>query len=262
MISIKNIFSSCIVSIALFCIISCKKSPIQTAPETNFAFVNTLNESVNVVIYKTPNDYNNNTNVLMQGVAAANGTYVAEKLKVDTTYYVDWYTNDFSYNNWYNQSGSIDSYLTTVFMPNISGGSMQLKQSYGPDLSRLVCLDGNGTQSTWMATGAFQGSALDTNYWYTLPPNKQYINIVFKKNFSVLFSFKDGNGNIIVDSLSLGGMTHGDSLQQFSANFQQNGGLFGMDVFSYYFYPLPVTLSKDKILLNADTGTLYILSRQ
>ena len=128
---------------------------------------------------------------------ANGGTYVvpSSDFQAGAKYYVDWYSNDYTYTNWQNRQGFYDEFVTS-FVPTHQNNKNPL-QSVN-DYARLVFLDGGAaTETHWVAVDGYAFPGGNHTEWANLPENFKYRKFTFKKDFScVYYSKNDSTGNI------------------------------------------------------------------
>ena len=170
-------------SAALLPIVSCKKHEI--AKESNYTLTNSTGQRLTVDVYNTKEDYTNNTNRSSQYFLEANQD-LRVKLKAPGTLYLDWYSDNYSYNNWdYNRSNNVITLMAETPVA-IEDDHVYLTNNFYPDTSRSVLLNGSGTSSTWEFAVPFQNGTIQTGKY----------RFVFRKDFSGRYTFTNGAGNI------------------------------------------------------------------
>jgi len=170
----------------------------KSVQQYDYTYTNNTNKDIRVDIYQSLNDYNHNTNIYQSGIAVANGgTYVvpSSDFQAGAKYYVDWYSNDYTYTNWQNRQGFYDEFVTS-FVPTHQNNKNPL-QSVN-DYARLVFLDGGAaTETHWVAVDGYAFPGGNHTEWANLPDNFKYRKFTFKKDFScVYYSKNDSTGNI------------------------------------------------------------------
>jgi len=169
---------------------SCDKA---TNPDAfNYTFQNNTDKQIHVDVYGSMDDYMNNANPVTRGVASANGSFVVRSstLHTDVPYYVDWYSDDYTYTNWVSRED-----LYTAFNPRFTASVQTnlMKLESETDYARLLCLDGNHTGTTWLATDGFtylySNGGSDSVLWNNLPQNDKFFQMVFRKDFSMTYSY-------------------------------------------------------------------------
>ncbi|HXS37804.1 MAG TPA: hypothetical protein VN721_13960 [Flavipsychrobacter sp.] len=200
---------SSIICVLLFAITSCKK--IDQHPY-NYTFQNNTNQSINIDVYQTSGDYNNNTNVFLHAVVQPYGTFMTPQLVNGASYYVDWYNNDYTVTNWVNNPYS--SFLSSVVInPTLQNNMMRLSAPL--DYVRLLCINGNQYKTRWKAVGGHEDVDGTNIPWDQLTPDQQYIQMEFRKDFSTNYYYiVDGqywnSGNLIYETES-GGINGGNT---------------------------------------------------
>jgi|GEM_PF-1252878 len=214
---------------------SCNKG---TNPDAfNYTFQNTTGKAIHVDVYGSFSDYMNNANPVATGVANANGNLVVRSstLHTDVPYYADWYSDDYTYTNWVSRED-----LYTAFNPRFTASVQTnlMKLESEMDYARLLCLHGNATSTTWLATDGFSyvysNGGSDSVLWNNLPQNDKFFQIVFHKDFTMTFSYIAPDGQradvtLIMRTDAKGtpaGSTKGHlSLYYNSSKYDENGQL-------------------------------------
>src|ERR1043165_9600450 len=119
---------------------SCEKTKSGVTPY-NYTYDNKTGKDINIDIYQSLDDYNNNRNVYIHGVAPAGGSFTVAStdFAAEQKYYVDWYSNDYTYTNWQNRQGFYDEF-TTEFIPTDQKNRNPLESVN--DYARIVFLNG------------------------------------------------------------------------------------------------------------------------
>ncbi|MBA3828707.1 MAG: hypothetical protein H0X33_07205 [Taibaiella sp.] len=147
----------------------------------NYTFQNFTDKQLNVTIYATQDDYNNNAHPLMSNSIKVRGYWVIPLSKFTTShlYYVDIYTDDFLYNNWFWNNVT----LRDTFLPSKDDYTFIIDHGQYTDPSRTIWLNGIGTSTTWKAFNSYtyNGSTYTTN-WSSLTSAQQAVQIVISKS--------------------------------------------------------------------------------
>jgi len=159
--------------------------------DVNFTVENFTDKPMNVNIYASLSDYNNGTNAILKGLAKVRGYWVIpmKKLTTGKMYYIDVYSDDYLYNNWYTANAMLfDSFSAT------NHDTRYTVYSYTHnDYSMLTWLNGPGPQTTWKAFNAYNYSGGSyTSIWSTLPAAQQDVQLVINK--SCLCKLTTGTG--------------------------------------------------------------------
>jgi hypothetical protein len=88
-------------SVAIIC--SCNK-PEGIPSQSNCSFVNQTNRQITLDLYENKQDYNNEVNRI-QRARMAPGEKQQMILEVGKEYWLDWYSDGYTYNNWINSLG-------------------------------------------------------------------------------------------------------------------------------------------------------------
>jgi hypothetical protein len=167
----------------------------------DFNFENLTSKPINVKIYKSQSDYDNNTNVYLSGKMQVRGYYTipVDQLVTGETYYVDWYSDDLLYTNWYWSNIT----LRTTFTVSDLDYEYLVNTVQYPDPSRSIWMNGLGTQTTWKATDAYQiAGTTYSSIWATLSSAQQNVQIILNKDFSAHLLLKNASNQIIDSVLS------------------------------------------------------------
>ncbi len=165
----------------------------------DFNFENLTDKPINVKIYSTQSDYYNNTNVYLTGMMGLRGYYTipVDKLVQGHTYYVDWYSDDLLYTNWYWSNIT----LRTAFKVGDNNYEYLVNTVEYSDRSRIIWMNGLGTQTTWKAVDAYNHSGANyISIWSSLTSAQQNVQIVLNKDFSAHLLFQN-TSNQSVDSV-------------------------------------------------------------
>lgn len=163
-------------TLLLLTLFSCKRND-----DVNFTVENLTNKQLNVAIYSSISDYNNSANAILKGVAQVRGYWVVpmKKLTEGKMYYIDVYSDDYLYNNWYTANALLsDSFSAT------NHDTRYTVYSYTHnDYSMLTWLNGLGPKTTWKAFNAYTYSGGGyTSIWSTLSAGQQNVQLVISKN--------------------------------------------------------------------------------
>lgn len=186
----------------LVCINSaCKK---EAKDNSEVTFSNRTDRTITLDIYPSESDYANYTNMTERVILSPgeNKMIPGATFSQGTTYHMDWYSEDFYYNNWYN-----DNYPVTGTRVRIKPEPGNNTYYLDPGLKgngRNAFLKGSGTETTWISIGAFLFSNTFgyTNEWNTLTPNERYRQITIKKGFDAEYIHKNAGGTLVTDNLS------------------------------------------------------------
>ena len=142
--------------------VGCKKNG--DSNQTTYGFGNATGSPVTLDIYGSNADYVTNANALYR-YKLDKGGYKDVLLTNGNSYYFDWYTDDYRYNNWSIFYGLDSSYYKIIGGDDPSSFSLGSDYEDGEDTVRSVLLNGNGISSTWsgVAVGlGTTGNSLDS----------------------------------------------------------------------------------------------------
>ncbi len=167
----------------------------------DFNFENLTDKPINVKIYKTQTDYDNGTNVYLSGKMQVRGYYTipVDQLVNGETYYVDWYSDDLLYTNWYWSNIT----LRTTFKSSDNDYEYLVNTVQYPDPSRTIWMNGLGTQTTWVAKDAYHLSGSTySSVWSSLTSAQQNVQVILNKDFSAHLLLQNASSQTIDSVLS------------------------------------------------------------
>lgn len=175
---------------------ACRKG---TKDDTEVTFVNRISRDVTVDIYGSQEDYKNNSNRILRRTLSASGkigepgtTFTAGK-----TYYMDWYTDDYAYNNWYNDLYNTQGKSYVQISPKVGGNTYYTEDAYMSN-ARKVFIDNTQSSTSWHAVNyyAYSGTTGYESKWNTLSENEQYRRITIYKDFTAKYEYRDEQGGL------------------------------------------------------------------
>lgn len=148
---------------------------------------------VNVNIYKTKEDYNTNSNVYISGRTGTDGRFLIplNKLIKGHSYYADWYSDDFLFNNW----AGFRDHLVLKYTDSMHMFGIGALGEYN-NLALKRYLDGNKTETNWTAVGAM-GYGGEAGVWEGMVEHERYLKIKLRKDLSGFVTTKDAGGGIM-----------------------------------------------------------------
>ncbi len=185
----------------LLTVAACKKK--NAAPdEVNFN--NRLDKDVTLTVYNSMDDYSNGTNALLRKVIkpGAIERISATTLSYGKTYYIDWHTDNYYQNNWYN-----DAYPQAGAQVTIKPSQSSHDYYCNSDLKgngRIIFLSASGTSSKWRAVDAFLFSSSTgyVSFWGSLSDAQKLHEITINKNFTAVHNYKNTAGAAATETLS------------------------------------------------------------
>lgn len=177
----------------------CKKEKDNEA----VTIVNRLDKTVTFDLYDSEADYATNSNLLKRTVIAAgeNAILPSNIFEDGGTFYMDWYTEDYYHNNWYNDDYPVTGQRVRI-SPKVGANTYYLEPGYKGN-GRTAFLNGAGTQTSWIAIGAYLYSH-STGYsdrWNLIPVNERYRQIVVNKDFTAQYARRNEAGTIVNQDL-------------------------------------------------------------
>lgn len=164
-----------------------------------YTITNRSNKAVNIHIYNSLNDYNNATNIYYKGVVASGNTLSLpySQFVKGQTYYIDWFTDDFLYTNWFWTNVTVISSM--ALDQNYSNFVIDASQQSDP--SRSIWMNGLNAQTVWKAVDAYSFyGGLYTSVWSSLPAAKQNVQLTLYKSFAAELTYTD-NSNLAIDTV-------------------------------------------------------------
>lgn len=173
----------------------CKKEELDI---TSITIVNRLDVPVTLDLYASESDYTGNTNLIERYVIAANDNLKIPENAYEEgkTYFMDWYSEDYYYNNWYNDNFPVVDVRVKI-TPEYGDNTYYLEPGYRGQ-ARKTFLRGDATETKWIAIGAYLFSNVDgyTNEWNSIGTNERYKQVTVNKDFVADYSYKDETGAI------------------------------------------------------------------
>ena len=190
-----SLFTICIICSILLVAPGCKKDGKDL---TDVTFTNQIGETVTLDIYPTLGDYGNNTNSTLRRTILPYESIVlpGSTFKAGQSYYMDWYTKDHYYSNWYNDKFPND--ISYVVIEPVEANNTYYMTPTFLGTKQAVFLDTFETKTHWKAVDVFQYSA-STGYvsvWDLTSANDQYKEITINKNFTASFTYKNEYGQL------------------------------------------------------------------
>jgi hypothetical protein len=167
---------------------SCKVPKI---PEViNYTFINNTGQHVTLDLYNTKEDYTHNANRVSRSRIVPLQS-VTLPLAVSTPVWIDWYTDDYSTNNWQmdalNVTGQTVYQLAAETQPPVIDANASLSQYLNyADTTRMVLLNGSDSGSTWQLS--YNGSIN--------PDRAGTHRLEVKKDFTCNYTFTNTQGSV------------------------------------------------------------------
>ncbi|MCB0700926.1 MAG: hypothetical protein H6551_08185 [Chitinophagales bacterium] len=182
-----------LLSISILATTGCKK---KNKSDSDVTFVNQTDNLLTLDIYASFDDYANNRSLFKRSTIKAQDRLIipGDDFSSGRTYYMDWYSEDYYHSNWYNDDYAINS-SRVAFTPRIADNTYYIEETHKGN-GRRAFIKGNGTESNWLAVGAylFSSNTGYSNQWTTLDNNERFRQITVKKGFNAVYKFKDKSG--------------------------------------------------------------------
>lgn len=205
---------------------SCKK---KSNDYTDVTFVNQLDKKVTLDIYRSMDDYNAGTPVLLRKTLAANEKLIlpGNTFTAGAAYYMDWYTDDLYRSNWFNDNYAQPG-AQVMFTPRVGSNTYNISKGLQGN-NRAAYLNG-GSNTSWVAIDAYSYSAATgyISYWSHFSNFEKYHQIKINKNFIANYSYRDTTGKTITTDLAFKVQNSEDPYIEFMDNGGSSlGSMFG-----------------------------------
>jgi hypothetical protein len=159
----------------------------------NYSFVNPFTVPVRLDIYGSRYDYGHNSNRIAQYILPPK-TSTRVALSQLTTYWLDWYSNDYSLNNWATVSPDTSVRRQPLPLPPLTTSTVDdtITLFAQPDTSRSVMFPGTDTVSYWKM-GLTDDTSLHGTYEAT-----------FRKAFELTLILHKDDGSTVTEDFSVG----------------------------------------------------------
>lgn len=153
---------------------------------------------INVHIYKTKEDYNTGANVYITGKTATDGrlNIPVSKLQKDHVYFVDWFSDDFTYSNWADFTDR-QQLLYNDAVSNYHLGALGEFQNR----TRKIYLDGNKTETNWKAVDAYDYED-EGSVWGSMKENEKQLKIKVRKGLTGVISTMGVTGEVTTEDFT------------------------------------------------------------
>ncbi len=189
----KLLHLSVVSAMAVFSFSSCKKDE-----QEELNFVNRAPQEVTFDVYGSMADYMKGEAPVLRKVIAPNDKLLlpSSTLAEGKTYYIDWYNEDHTLNNWFNDEYA-NGVTSVAFTPR-AGARVYYTSDGTKSAAKNAFLNGSGTSTTWLAVDAFQysNSTGFESVWNLLPNAERYHTILVRKDFTATHQFKMPDGTM------------------------------------------------------------------
>lgn len=219
----RYMYRYCYYFMLLLLATSCNKKNEDTTPVGDFRFKNTLEQSVNIDIYATIEDYHNATNIFKKIQVTANGSYhlPLSSFEKDKDYYLDWYTDDYKQGNWIYPI-EIDTVYHYIPIRPLQNTSYTIQPTMDFSIFRKALLNTTGSGTTWIAVAKTnglggnpspmpQGTNLKIEFKKDLKYTKQATGITTTKWYEPL-QYQSGSSAVRLDNLEIMWISMYDSI--------------------------------------------------
>lgn len=217
--------SRIILSAVLLCALVAGGCEKEENDKTDVTLTNNLSEKVTLDVYMSADDYaKNNSPVLRKTLEPNENTILpGNTFKSGQTYYMDWYTDNYFYHNWFNDKFPVGK-ARIEFSPVVGNNTYYFNHENSGN-ARAVFLR-SGTFSRWTAINAYTNSATDgyVAIWQSITPEVRYRDVTVNKNFSASYSHRNTAGDLLTDQMNF--MVHNtkDAYIEFMDGNGDSGG--------------------------------------
>jgi hypothetical protein len=173
---------------------ACSKDP---KDNTEVTIANRIDDVVTVDIYGSAEDYKNSSNLVLRKTIEAGDKLILPGTTFPSgkAYYMDWYTDGYLHNNWFNDAYNSTNKEYVVINPKVGSNTYYTDVSF-KSKARRAYLNNTQAGTTWHAIGAYLYSQatgyLDT--WGELNANERYHRITISKDFKAMYEYRDASG--------------------------------------------------------------------
>lgn len=184
-----------VILLATICLsASCKKKQLVDAAEAppgdaTLSIYNTFDDSVYLTLDGSDIKTGTIPHIINIGLSAADSIVLTPaELKDGFSYRYSWHTSNYKAGSWMNvdANGKFTGTMVNYFS-NGNDTAISLQGSYRDEL--LVCLDGNGQSSTWLAVDAYNAAGISV--WDTLTEKYKQHSFIINRFHTVKHSFID-----------------------------------------------------------------------
>lgn len=174
----KKITPFLILLLSIF--VGCKKTS-----SVGINFDNEGSVKMNYKIYGSKADYSSDKNILLKGSIPAHTTsFISYDFKSGQNYYVDYYSDDYIYNNWLPENGNLGPNPFSFCIDSVSTFLIVNTQQMG---AMMVLLNDSLTQTKWKAINSFNVSDPTVSTWGSLSDSERYQEYIFNKDGTAVY---------------------------------------------------------------------------
>ncbi len=190
---------SAVALLAVLSLAGCKKDKA----EEQITIVNRATEELTFDVYSSMAAYASGQSPVLRKVLPPSDKLLLplSTLTAGNTYYIDWYNEDNTLNNWFNDAYP-NTITTVAFTPN-AGSNTYYTSGDTRSGAKNVFLNGNGTSTGWIAIDAFQysNSTGFVSVWAQVPDSERFHTVLVSKDFTVAHEFKTASGGFNAQSM-------------------------------------------------------------
>lgn len=254
---LKNI--SALLLAGLIAMTGCRKKEDNT--NTDVTFNNHISKQIELAIYPSFESYAAGTNPTLRKVINGGDKLVlpGSTFASGQTYYMDWYTNDRYYNNWYNdnypQSGT-----QVAFKPAPGNTTYYIDEHFNGN-SRNVFLSTNDVTSRWHAVNAYlySNSTGYVSQWSALAEYEKYRIMTVNKNFTAQYEYKTSVTQNVTDNLNFKVMPSADAYILFMSSTGLELGSMSTGKLPTGTPPNYVSTAKDTVMALLPNSDMYFM---
>lgn len=271
-----RIFTLCALMAALS-FASCKKSepdePLRNGASKEVNFNNKLTVPVTLRVYRDLDDYKRSVNPVLITTVEPNDRYLWQVPEnVDRYYYVDWYSDNFTYGNWgYRKYAgafpdNVPNALRYEFLLPVMGVVNNIyyfnTNMFNGGYGRNVALwNGNMPESVWLSADVIDANVINAykSKMNSVPGYRRYHELVFRKDMTCTYSSKYSNGQLKKIQTNYELVKSSNAVQKYRVYSEQGEHVYWELQNSKYsptYYP---TYSRDTMMMQTEDGWVVML---
>jgi hypothetical protein len=149
----------------------------------SYTFTNQTDRLVKILIYRTHADYIEGDYPVVSGSVQPHANYIVpiDAISESRSYYAEWYSDNFDYNNWADSSVGVQFVPTDNIPFNITSSEK--------NNIRKLCLSGNVYTTNWLAIDAFSDTSA-SSIWSQISDTDKYLKVQLTRRFNGIFDYK------------------------------------------------------------------------
>ena len=150
--------------------------------QSTYAFTNQSGRQVTFDVYRTEEDYTEQQNRLHQYIIEPNASQPVV-MDVGSICWIDWYSSDYSYNNWQSERSSYNRSSPPPALNIAAEDQQMILKPAIQDTARSVLINGGGLSSRWRCTISNANPQINGTHEF-----------LFKKDFTCTYTYTNPSG--------------------------------------------------------------------